>query len=383
MLRNLLAIGIGGWATVALVGCGGQPAPVAPAPAPAETTSAPAAAPSSTPASPQATAAGNTPATGAASSANNASGGKETKWIGSIPYDVFYDQPLSIASDTSTVGIPAVPSVNSAASTAAPAAMAPAAAPVASGNAPSNPAPAGSTANALIQWGEVIPLPILMEEVKLIRTRLTSNLQTVATFNKSANAISTDAAILAALASVAERHPESAPWKANAAIVRDLAAEICSKAEGTGRTPFTNCKEPFDKLIVLLDGGKVQDVNAKEQVPFSDAVYVADMMKRIEVTFNGLKANFNTPARLKEDPATVERELRVLEMLGTMMSDHSYDSAEEENYQKLTRRFIEGTQSALQSAKTGDLDGYQGALNKVQTTCAECHQEYRGSNGSF
>lgn len=234
-----------------------------------------------------------------------------------------------------------------------------------------------------MNWAEQLPMAILLEESKALRTQLTNNLQTVATFNKGSKNVSVDAAILTALACVAQKHPESLPWKENAHFVRDLASEISAGADGTGRGPYTKCKEPFEKLIVVLDGGKPPEMESQPDMPYSEAVNVAEMMKWIEPSFNGLKANFNTAARLKEDPATLERELRVMATLGLIMADSSYDSADQEGYQKLFKRFIDGSNEALAAAKTGDLEGYQAALNKVQTTCAECHQEYRGSGNAF
>ncbi len=354
-------------------GCGGQPAATPTSPEQAVTTSETKPSATVTPAP--------APTTAPTESVKN-TGGKETKWIGTIPYDVFYDQPLTIASDSTVIGTPvAVPPANtmaannapatSTAATPAPASMAPMAEPTANN---------ATSAAGTVDWKAIIPMPILLEESKILRTRLTGNLQTVATFNKSAKEISLDASILGALATVAQRHPEQAPWKANAHYVRDLTQEIVGNAEGTGRAPYTKCKEPFEKITVIMDGGKPPEMESMENVPFAEAVDVADMMKWLEPSFNGLKANFNTVARLKEDPATVERELRILLMLGTMMSDTSYSSAEEENYQKLMKRFLDGANEALQAAKAGDLEVYQSALNKVQTTCAECHQEYRGNS---
>ncbi|WP_437190772.1 cytochrome c [Planctomicrobium sp. SH527] len=368
-----------------LGGCGSKPAPPA-----AETTPATPAAPATSPA-PEASQAPTPAAQPAPAVANT--GGKETKWIGTIPYDVFYDQPLVIAANSASTGtVPALPAGNAiAAATTSPtspsatqASPAMPATPAESMPAtpaatPSANAPMGAAAN----WAEVIPMPILVEEIKLLRTQLTGNLQTVATYNKSFKSISLDSAVLAALAGLAEVHPEALNWKDKAHFVRDLASEISSSASGTGRDAFTKSKEPFDKLTIILDGGKAPEMESKAGAPFADNIYVADMMKRIEHSFTGLKSNFNTPARLKEDPQLIERELRLLTALGTMMTDRSYDSAEEENYQKLANQFIGGTKDALTAAKSGDLEGYQAALNKAQTSCAECHQQYRGNGSSF
>jgi hypothetical protein len=358
-----------------LAGCGGG------TPAPATTTpenAPPASAASTAPAAPPAAAASPATAPPAPAAAVSETGvdpeHKETKWIGKIPYDVFYDQPLAIATDTTAIGSPApsAPAANPSAMANPPAAAATA-----------NTAPATSTGGANANWKEIIPAPILNEEVKLLRTRLTSNLQTVATFNKATKPIALDASILTAMAAVVTVDADDINWKPKAHFVRDLAFEIASSSEGSGREPFTKCKEPFEKITNMLDGGKPPEIDSKETVPFAEVVYVADMMKRIEISFNNLKSNFSTEAKLKGDQPTAERELRILMTLGTMMKDPSYDNADATKYQDFLKRFIGGTEEGVKAVKANHVEGLQAALNEIQKTCAECHQEYRGSGTGF
>jgi hypothetical protein len=357
-----------------MLGCGGGNPPPADQTA-VNTSPAPAPAPVAAPAAPAVETPAQPPAPMASEHGVDPEH-KETKWIGKIPYDVFYDQPLAIATDTTAIGNPSTPAVasNSTSMPNTPAASAPANA---------APAAAASTGSNSVNWKEIIPAPILNEEVKLLRTRLTSNLQTVATFNKAAKPIALDAAILTAMAAVVTVDNDDINWKPKAHFVRDLAFEIASSAEGTGREPFTKCKEPFEKITNMLDGGKPPEIESKETVPFSDVVYVADMMKRIELSFNSLKSNFSTEANLKGDQATAERELRILMTLGTMMKDPSYDNADAAKYQDFLKRFIGGTEEGIQAVKANNVAGLQSALNQIQKTCSECHLEYRGSGSGF
>lgn len=373
-----------------LIGCGGgnSTPPAAPAPAntpaaatvPAPAASAPAVASSNAVPNTAASPAATSSATGTSVDPNH----KETKWIGTIPYDVFYDQPLSIATDTTMVTTPGAAAIASAGVSTAtsPAAMAPAPGAENPGNSPSS-ANSASSAGGSVNWADILPMPMLVEEVKSLRTNLTGNLQTVATFNKAQKPIALDGAMLTAMAVVAGIHPETVTWKPNAHFVRDLAFAINANSTGTGREPYLKTKDPFDKILVILDGGKPPEMESPETVPFSESVYVADMMKRIEQSFNNLKANINTEARLKEKPAEVERELRILLTLSTMMTDSSYDNADQPAYQAFLKRFTDGSRAGVMAVQTGSLEGFQAALNQLQTTCAECHQQYKGSESGF
>lgn len=361
------------------VGCGGGSSPPEPAnPTPSASSPPPSHSQNSVSQSPEA------PPAGQSSSSQVDPERKETKWIGKIPYDVFFDQPLVIATDSTTIG---TSSTAATASTESPTSAAPSAtmagmpAPAAD-NAPASTPAATGTGNT-VDWDEILPLPMLVEEVKLIRTRLTGNLQTVATFNRAQKPIAQDGGILAGLAALAPNYDEPLAWKDNARFVRDLAVEINENSAGTGREPYTKTKDPFDKLTVILDGGKPPEMDAPEQKPFSEVIYVSDMMKRIEQSFNLLKSNINTQDRLKENPADVERELRILMTLGTLMMDSSYDYADQPAYQNFLKSFTDGTRAGVMAVHSGSLESFQSALNQVQTTCAGCHQEFRGSGTGF
>lgn len=352
--------------TCLLPGCGGKEAP-----APVQSsTSSPAPEAAAPPGK------GTTETTASASVATTSEGGgKETKWIGKIPYDVFFDQPLAIATDTTSIAAVSTPAMNPGAA-ASPAPAMPAS-PDAGAATPS------TGGGAAVNWGDVLPMPMLVEEVKLLRTNLTGNLQTVATFNKAQKPIALDGAMLAAMAAVTTLHPESVSWKPNAHFVRDLAFQINENSAGTGREPYTKTKEPFDKILVILDGGKPPEMNSPETATLSEVVYVADMMKRIELSFNNLKANINTDAKLKENAADAEREIRILLTLATLMGDKSYDNTDLPAYQGFLKRFTDGARSGVQAIHTASLSDFQAALNQIQTTCAECHQQYRGSGSGF
>lgn len=306
---------------------------------------------------------------------------KETKWIGEIPYDVFYDQPLTIAADTSRVGGTVPASLTS--TTPAGNAGSEAASMTKPPGAGETPSAAPAASSSAVAWQQIIPMPVLVEVVKEIRTRLTGNLQTVATYNKSAAAISTDGTILAAMAAIAAKHPEELNWKANAKYVRDLGYDIYSNAGPSGRDPWMKSKEPFDQAVVVIDGGNPPARDSADDVPLAEAVYASEMMKQIEVLFNSLKANINTDARLKEDPAKIDREMRLMAALGTIMTDHSYDNAVEKKYQDYFKTFIDGALEGAAATKAQDFAGFQAALNKIQTTCSECHQQFRGADTGF
>lgn len=308
---------------------------------------------------------------------------QETRWIGTIPYDVFYDQPLTVASDATAIGrAPGTAPANASAQAPAMAASS-SAAPMPASDASAGDAPKPAAGNKAVDWAHLLPMEVLTAEMKIIRARLTGNLQTVATYNKAAESISVDGAMIAALGAIAEVHPEDETWQQRGKYIRHLGYEIYSNAGPSGRTGFQATEEPFLKLQTAMDGGNLDGLEVDEEPSFAEVVYVAEMMKRIEESFNNLKANINTEARFKEDPSAVERELRMLAALGAMMGTEDYDNAQAAGYQDLINRFVTGAMEGVDALQTGQFEGFREGLNKIQNTCAECHQQYRGSESGF
>ena len=329
----------------------------APAPAPGMTASAPAAG-TAAPAAAGAPAEAVDPAH------------PETKWIGSIPYDVFFDQPLTVAADST-----ALATVASTAPGAQP--MAPTATPMTSAAGTTTPAPA---AGGPIDWQQLAPIEAIVDEVKQIRVRLERNLQKVGDFNKNTASISQDGALLAALAVVIPKHPGAVNWKDKANFIRDLGNQIYTKAEGSGMKPFNATKTPFEDVKKLLDGESPTGT-AKDDVPFAEVADRGALMQRLNSLYESVKSNVNTAARLKEEKDKVIRDLAIMNLMMTVMADHSYDQADDARYVAYVRSMMAEQKAATEAATAGDFDAFSTAIGKINNTCNECHMVFRtGSN---
>lgn len=299
-----------------------------------------------------------------------------TRWINDIPYDAFFDRPLDVVRDqtavTTTTQTPVAPTVTDGGTEPA--------------TTDTEPMPAvASSEESGVDWGELVSVELLNEEVTDVRNRLTTNLQTLAAYNRSWSEIALDGHTLAALAAAIEAHPDSVPWKENAKYVRDLAYEIYISADGTGRDAYDPTQVSFENIVTILNGGPPPDMEADDLTSFADVVDRGMLMQQFEKTFNWLKADINTETRLEEDADRVAREASTLIAFGTIIQDPGYDFTNEPDYKSFAQSFVDGGREMLAASNSElkDYAGFQSGRNAVQNSCGVCHQKYQGNDGGF
>ena len=296
----------------------------------------------------------------------------ETKWIGTIPYDVFYDQPLVVASDATPVG-------------GGPASVSPAPGEVAMvkpAGGPTTPPEAPAAAGSKTDWGQVMSMELAQEAVKVARSELNASLQGIPKYNAGLESIRMNSALIGMLAVIIAEHPEPANWKDKAKFIRDLCYKIQGTATEKGSGPHKATQELFEQITGILDGGKPPTMESADSVPYSESADRADMMKIIDKSMNDLKSNIGDAKRMKDQANEVTRQLSVLQALGVMMGDLSYDQADNPEYQGYTKAFIDGAAAGVEAVKADKFEDFQGALSKMNTSCSECHPKFRGGDSN-
>ena len=295
---------------------------------------------------------------------------KETRWLGKIPYDVFYDRPLVVASDqTPLAGGTAVAAGTAPMPTGA--APMPSPMPMPSGGSPA--------ASGKFDLGKLVTIDALIEESKQGRTRLTTGLQKLGDFNKNFKEVSAEAAVMAAVTAAVGQHPtaDKPNWKEKAKFVRDLSKEISSKATDKGSERYNACKEAFEKICEMMDGGKPPAGESSDQVPYSDVTTLSDIMWRFQKTFDYLKLNVNTAERFKEEKSSVERETMIFNLLAGIMATEGYEYLDDDDYMQYHKKLAEGTAGTVQAVEGGDFEKFRSSLNMIQQAMDECHPKYR------
>lgn len=284
-----------------------------------------------------------------------------------LPDDVFFDDPLAIASNRSRVPGIEGPSREPVMGTTSPT--------------PSeSPRERPDTAPEAVEWAELLPADLLTAEVNRIRERFTPKLDSVATFNNSLLDFPPYAAELAALAGIATEHSGDISWKQNAKHVRDLASEMLVDQLQRGQKSYEQVKQPFEKITTILDGERPAGLpEADDATDFAMTADFGDLMRRFEAGQNSLRSTGGSEPAFKQNAADLTRETRVLAALSEVIASDDYGYGEDPQFQGYASKMTEASLDAASATEAGDFQKFDLAVSAMMHSCTQCHGEYRNN----
>ena len=294
-------------------------------------------------------------------------GGKQ--WIGEVPRDIYFEDPLSVAADKQAVGAAGGDAV-------AGSPMSDPAGGKGVGEASeSDPLPATASEG---DWKSVIGIEPLKTEVKAIRNSLTGHLQNVGKFNSGIKEIPSDGATLAVLASVAAAHSGEVSWKKKAKFIRDLAGQMLTEKLARGRKSFDQVKNPFETIVEILDGGSPAELpESKDQAAFSDVAEFGYLMQRMDKGFKWIQGNARDEESYKEHAAKVRHEAAVMGVLARVIKEEGYGWLDDEDFVKHADAMLDACLSVEKAVAAEAFADYDKAITKIDQLCTQCHMGRR------
>lgn len=293
------------------------------------------------------------------------------KMIDGIPYDVFFDKPLTVAANTQTGAAPNatvaandVPKGTATTETPKPAKEAP-------------------KADGGPSLKDIIDKESLTNEIKNVRNYLAGKTASVSTYNSSLLEIAPEAATLAVLAVAVSKHPEDFSWKKNAKYVRDLAwkiGEITLSKDGKTKNSFDDVADAFAKIDDILKGSEPAGLpDADADKAFGDAVggNLVAIMKRIKKSEEILKATVSSEAGLKKEAEKTAQEGAVLSFLGAILTAPGFGWDGDAEFAGIAKPLVEGGKQISEAAKSGNFAMYSEGITKVSTSCNNCHPKFK------
>ncbi len=291
------------------------------------------------------------------------------KWIGDVPLDVWYDDPLAVASNTQVVPGASLPAGGNNG------AMAPAQPnPMPAETETEEPAAGGSTG-----WKSIITAAALDKEVTDIRNRLNTDLQNVGTYNRNYLALPPHLATLAVMAGVAKEHPEDFRWKDKAGYIQQLAKTMNADQLRTGAGSYRPLREQFDNFLDIMNGSVppgLEEAAADEPIP--DTTDFGELMKRLEVASKFISVNGGTEDAMKTNAEKLQHEAMVLGAVTKILNREGFGYEGDPGFDEFVDMLVKSSQDMNEAIQAEQFDKFDLARSQMGQACTLCHTDYRG-----
>ena len=289
------------------------------------------------------------------------------RYLGNVPYDVFFDNPLEVAGDSRSFDV----TLDASSGSTSPVTDPPAAS--------VEPPPASTTGGpAKVSGTPAMTVEVIEAEVKAIRNFLNQKLRSVATYNSSVTMIPPRAATLALLAALAADHSGDISWKDDALYVRDLAARMNESMLRRGAYDQRRLLGLFEDLTDTLNRSRPAGLEEPVEAKLAEVAEMGLLMDRLEAAEQTLRAEISE-ASFAEEKERVLHESRLLSGLMQAMATESFGYADDPDFLAHAQTVIGGAAEIQAAAEDGNYSAFELSVSKVVGGCQACHRAYRNN----
>ena len=290
------------------------------------------------------------------------------RFIGRVPYDVFFDHPLSVASNGQPLG-----GMQSATTSSTPSPQRSASAEI-SLPVTTLPLAAAPTDNG---WSSVLPAAALESEVKAVRNFLNQKLRSVGSYNSSVTMIPAKAATVALLAGIAVEHTGGLSWKEDALYIRDLAASMNGSVLQRGPKDQRRLLGLFENLADTLNRSRPSGLNEPDpETTLADVAAMKLVMVRMDEAEQRLRTEVNESS-FTSSKEIVQHEVSILSGLMQAMTTESYGYADDPEFRKMAQKITDSGREMRNAADRGNFKDFELSLSRIAGSCQACHREYK------
>lgn len=306
------------------------------------------------------------------------------KYLGSVPFDAFFDKPHEIATDQRSLGGTAVASIGTDSSNGAGMSSGGSPGPVTTDTEPESETSAtDADATAAADgggWGERMPLEVLDQEITSTRNFLNATLQSVGSYNSSLLMIEQKAASIAVLAQISMDHPEDVSWKEDAPYIRDLAKKMNESPLQRGKKDQVRLLKLFENMTDTFNRSRPADL---EEPPaddgFSDVAMMPSVMKRMAEAEQKMKVEAGTESAFQSKKEMIQHEAAILGTFTHVICDENYGYGDDEEFTGYANAVIDAAKTIRNATEVDDFASYEVALSKISTNCQSCHSVFKNN----
>lgn len=229
-----------------------------------------------------------------------------------------------------------------------------------------------------VDWDSLATKELLEAEMNAVRAYFVENLESVTTYNTSYLEVAPNVASIIAVADVASRMKSDVAWKKHALTIRDLAQSMVVEDLRSGAKSWKQAKEPFTKIVAILDGKPPEGLEAGKPIPYEDlAIYMADFMKRLKKSEDRMKGLAGGEGAFTKNKDAVKREAAVIGILATLIMQEGFGYAEDDEFKGYGNPVVASSGKMMKAADAGDFGAFELEMSNVSKNCTTCHMAFR------
>lgn len=295
------------------------------------------------------------------------------KMVGDIPLDVYFDNPLEVASNQGTIGTPAVAMTTGGGTP-------PATGAVSEPETGPEP-PAEERSGGDVSWGDLITAEQIKDEVKSIRNDLNSRMTNFGAYKRTTLELPVFASTLCFLADLGRRHEGDISWKDKAHFIRDLSyeiVEITSSSTAGVKKSYDSVNDAFLKICDILDNNDPPGLPESEpEAGFVDFADFGFLMKRMERGGLWLQNETGGESGFTEKGELAKREVAVQAAISQVFMDEDFGYAEYEDFVGWATEMRDAATGMGKAVDGKSFDEYDKLRSVVGQKCTQCHSVHR------
>lgn len=298
------------------------------------------------------------------------------EYLGNVPLDVFYDQPLKVARDQTMLGVPSMAQIGG------PAPLPPSMNNSPMGTAETPPAADSQAPSAASEdsWPDLISGEEIRAEITDSRNFLNKSLQRYGDYKKAMLMIPGKVASIAVLSHIAMQHPDDVSWKEDAIYIRDLAKKMNEETLKPDKKSHERVLTLFESIASTLDRSRPSDLeepNAEDS--YVDVAGMDMLMVRLDEAEKRLKTEAGSESAFESKKEMIKHEAALLGTLSHVITLEGYGYADDDEFKGYANNIVTAARTIRDSIETNDFGSYELALSKVSTSCSDCHSAYRNN----
>lgn len=237
------------------------------------------------------------------------------------------------------------------------------------------PAAAPSSAGA---WSGLIDRDSLEDEIKRLQNGLDGQLTTPNRFSTGYREVNQVFEMLSVWFAIIMEYDSDVRWKEQAPAVLASLLVASNNTRRGGEDSFRSAVATRDSLAGLIRGGSFSgSERPANAVDWSAAMNRTTIMKNLDALLPELKSAAGSESSFRGASEELLKGSQLVAALGHVLSRPGADTADDDGYVRLANSMESAAAALTTAVRAGDFSGAQTAVNQIEQSCNNCHNEWR------